>query len=64
MDERLADLRSRLHGPFIRLPNGQVDCTYDHPLYGKLPFTAGSTNTNETGRLIYDIVSAIAARNR
>jgi hypothetical protein len=38
----------------VRLENGTIDCDFEHPKYGWIPFTADPNDVEEHGRAIYE----------
>lgn len=59
--EKLESIRARVQGPFKKLDDGRVDCTFIHPVYGPIPFTADPNDSEEHGRLIHEIAVALTA---
>jgi hypothetical protein len=42
----------------VRLENGTIDCDFNHPKYGWIPFTADPDDVEEHGRIILSPPSA------
>ena len=59
-EEKIAVLMSLSSGPYVLQGNGDVDCNFNHPVHGVIPFTASATDTAEHGRLLHrGIVEAV-----
>lgn len=58
--QKIAALLAGISGPFLRYPDGRVDCTWNHPRHGPIPFTADPDDVEEHGRLIHEGILAIA----
>ena len=47
--------------PLVRNPsylaNGNIDCEYNHPVYGWIPFTASPDDVEELGRTIFQHIT-------
>lgn len=39
------------------LANGNIDCEYNHPVYGWIPFTASPDDVEELGRTIFQHIT-------
>jgi hypothetical protein len=46
----LAEIETRNE---VRLENGAIDCDFNHPKYGWIPFTADPDDVEEHGRSIW-----------
>jgi hypothetical protein len=56
----VSELTACLKGPFTRLPDGRIDCTFCHPTMGDLPFTADANDPEDYGRMIHAIADGLA----
>jgi hypothetical protein len=43
----------------VRLENGNIDCEFNHPKYGWIPFTADPNDCEEHGRIIWAALDAM-----
>jgi hypothetical protein len=57
--QKMDVLRNMVKGPYTRLPNGCINCTFIHPTHGEIPFTADPNDPEEHGRLLHKIVSQL-----
>lgn len=49
----MEEIEKIVHGPFVLNENGTIDCEVDHPIFGRLPFTADANDVEPHGRLIH-----------